>query len=83
MATSAGSDLNPGDTLSYRIDDPDGYYAIDTQTGTVTLTQKGADHVNAGNHLPDVKVTVTDQDGLSGTDTTDITPPSGRSSSST
>ena len=75
VATSAGSDPNLGDSLTYSLDDPSGFYAIDPVTGVVTLTQAGADHVNNGGNLPDVHVTVTDQGGLSGTDSTDITPP--------
>ncbi|MBZ5489279.1 hypothetical protein HW452_17345, partial [Halomonas aquamarina] len=42
----------------------DGYYAIDAITGTVTLTDAGAAHVNGGGNLPAVNVTVTDEDGL-------------------
>ncbi|MFM5524011.1 VWA domain-containing protein [Aeromonas veronii] len=51
----------------------EGYYAL--KDGQVVLTDKGAAHVNAGNSLPKVELTVTDPDGLTGngSDTPDVT----------
>ncbi|WP_320545862.1 Ig-like domain-containing protein [Aeromonas veronii] len=43
----------------------EGYYAL--KDGQVVLTDKGAAHVNAGNSLPKVELTVTDKGGLTGT----------------
>ena len=40
-----------------------GYYAIDGNN--VVLTKAGADHVNAGNQLPKIDLTVADPEGLS------------------
>ena len=60
IATSSATD-EEGDTLTYSLtDNTDGYYAIDEATGKVTLTEKGANHVNAGNDLPDFTVQVSD-----------------------
>ena len=62
VATSRGADQD-GDTLTYSLtpnSDPNGYYSIDPATGTVSLTAAGAAHVNAGEDLPAVSVTVSD-----------------------
>ncbi|MBZ5489296.1 hypothetical protein HW452_17470, partial [Halomonas aquamarina] len=50
----------------------DGYYAIDAITGTVTLTDAGAAHVNGGGNLPAVNVTVTDAQGLTANNTATV-----------
>ncbi|WP_024328071.1 retention module-containing protein [Thioalkalivibrio sp. AKL19] len=49
-----------------------GFYAIDPATGTVTLTEAGADHVNGGNELPQIEVTASDGDGRTASDTATI-----------
>ncbi|TWV84609.1 PA14 domain-containing protein, partial [Moraxella sp. VT-16-12] len=70
VATSVGTDPE-GEPLVYSLtpnSNPDGLYAINPQTGQVTLTQQGADHINAGHDLPVVQVTVTDPHGLTGQD---------------
>ena len=70
VATSTGVDPE-GEALIYTItpnSDPNGFYAIDPQTGKVTLTPAGADHVNNGGDLPAVQVTVTDPQGGTGSD---------------
>ena len=62
VATSRGADQD-GDSLTYSLtpnSDPNGYYSIDPATGTVSLTAAGAAHVNAGEDLPAVSVTVSD-----------------------
>ncbi|MBZ5489295.1 hypothetical protein HW452_17465, partial [Halomonas aquamarina] len=41
-------------------------------TGTVTLTDAGAAHVNGGGNLPAVSVTVTDAQGLTANDTAPV-----------
>ncbi|WP_461538118.1 hypothetical protein, partial [Spongorhabdus nitratireducens] len=55
--------------------DPDGdpLYLLDTANNRVLLTQAGADHVNAGNDLPPVNLTVTDDGAgnLTGQDSDD------------
>ncbi|WP_182310219.1 retention module-containing protein [Aeromonas media] len=54
-------------TVSFTGDsNKDGYYEL--KNGQVVLTEKGAAHVNAGNSLPPVDLTVTDPDKLTGTD---------------
>jgi len=61
--TTASATDEDGDTLTYSLtagSDPNGYYSIDATTGVVTLTQAGADLVNAGGDLPAVNVTVSD-----------------------
>ncbi|MDO4896013.1 MAG: Ig-like domain-containing protein, partial [Moraxella sp.] len=76
VATSDGNDPE-GEPLTYSLtpgSDPEGYYAIDPQDGTVTLTPKGADHVNAGGDLPPVQVTVTDPQGGTGSDNDNTVP---------
>ncbi|MDN3454275.1 hypothetical protein, partial [Psychrobacter sp. APC 3350] len=63
-ATAAGDVVTTVDTVNdpdgadyrYSIDDSVNY-AIDAATGTVTLTQAGADLVNAGTDLPAFNVT--------------------------
>ena len=74
VATSAGTDPE-GKPVTYSLDDPDGFYAIDPNTGVVTLTPAGAAHINNGEDLPAVKVIVTDDAGLTGSDDSNITPP--------
>ena len=61
--TTASATDEDGDTLTFSLTpntDPNGYYSIDATTGVVTLTQTGADLVNAGGDLPAVSVTVSD-----------------------
>ena len=74
VATSAGTDPE-GKPVTYSLDDPDGFYAIDPNTGVVTLSERGAAHINNGEDLPAVKVIVTDDAGLTGSDDSNITPP--------
>lgn len=60
IATSSATD-EEGNDLTYSLtDNTDGYYAIDEATGKVTLTEKGANYVNAGNDLPNFTVQVSD-----------------------
>ncbi|MCP2040408.1 CshA-type fibril repeat protein [Neisseria sp. HSC-16F19] len=78
VATSEGSDPNdPASELEYSItpnSDPEGYYAIDPETGTVTLTDAGAAHVNNGGNLPPVKVTIKDPHGATGVNEAPVDP---------
>src|SRR5690554_3318631 len=60
VVTDANATDAEGEMLTYSLNNIDGYYSIDPATGIVTLTQAGADWVNAGNNLPAVSVTVTD-----------------------
>src|SRR5690554_6756942 len=60
VVTDANATDAEGEMLTYSLNNMDGYYSIDPATGIVTLTQAGADWVNAGNDLPAVSVTVTD-----------------------
>src|SRR5690554_5811798 len=60
VVTDANATDAEGEMLTYSLNNMDGYYSIDPATGIVTLTQAGADWVNAGNNLPAVSVTVTD-----------------------
>ncbi|WIM81652.1 Ig-like domain-containing protein [Gallibacterium anatis] len=72
IATSSATD-EEGNTLTYSLtDNTDGYYAIDPTNGTVTLTQAGADYVNAGNDLPKFTVQVSDGND---TDSESVTAP--------
>ena len=62
ILTATATDAD-GETLTYSLvagSNPDGYYAINATTGVVTLTAAGAAHVNAGNDLPAVQVSVSD-----------------------
>jgi flagellar basal body rod protein FlgG len=45
--------------------DPQSYFAIDSATGTVTLTAAGAAHINGGGSLPALQVTANDGTGQS------------------
>ncbi|WP_018139369.1 MULTISPECIES: retention module-containing protein [unclassified Thioalkalivibrio] len=75
VATSAAEDpLGEGLTYAFTGDsNAAGYYAIDDETGEVTLTEAGADHVNGGGELPDVDVTVTDDAGRTANDDAELT----------
>ncbi|MDO4699489.1 MAG: Ig-like domain-containing protein, partial [Moraxella sp.] len=74
VATSQGNDPE-GEKLTYGLipnSDPEGFYAINPNTGVVSLTKKGADHVNAGNDLPPVQVIVSDPHGATGSDKNNV-----------
>jgi hypothetical protein len=61
LISQASATDEDGDTLTFSLtNNPGGVYAIDPDTGAVTLTQAGADLVNGGGDLPLVEVTVTD-----------------------
>ena len=61
VATASGSIDPDGDTVSYELDAASQVnYAIDPATGVITLTQAGADTVNAGGTLPAPVVNATD-----------------------
>ena len=73
VANASASDED-GDTLTYSLaSNPGGYYAINSATGQVSLTEAGAAIVNAGGDLPAFSVTVSDSKG--GSDTEVATPP--------
>ncbi|MDR5865120.1 hypothetical protein QC758_19395, partial [Halomonas campisalis] len=64
-----------GEGLTFAItdgSDPDGFFAIDETSGTVTLTQAGAGHVNEGGELPTIDVTAIDGAGRPAIDTAEI-----------
>ncbi|EHP31401.1 outer membrane adhesin-like protein [Sulfurimonas gotlandica GD1] len=71
IATSDANDVdNDNASMTYAITagtDTNGYYEIDTATGTVTLSAAGIAHVNDGGDLPDVDVTVS-SNGLTAND---------------
>jgi hypothetical protein len=73
LITTASATDEDGDTLTFSLNNTDGYYQINPTTGVVTLTQAGADVVNAGGDLPAVSVTVSDG---SLSDTESVTVPS-------
>jgi len=50
----------------------DGYYLINTNTGTITLTQKGVDYVNTGNNLPSFNVNARSTSGEVSSDSVTI-----------
>ncbi len=66
VGTTTGSDVDGG-TITYSIDDTTNY-AIDPVTGEVTLTQAGADLVNAGEDLPTYTVSGVSTSGNTGSD---------------
>lgn len=60
IVESRGEDKD-SDTLTYSLAGNDtGYYAIDSATGAVSLTTKGAEAVAADKVLPEIKVKVSD-----------------------
>ncbi|MGI9487619.1 MAG: cadherin domain-containing protein, partial [Geminicoccaceae bacterium] len=63
VGTASGSDVDQGDVLSYQLtDDADGRFAIDANSGEVTVADGSAlDHEAAASH--DVTVRVTDDAG--------------------
>ncbi|WP_201550838.1 beta strand repeat-containing protein [Psychrobacter fjordensis] len=63
VATASGSTDPDGDAVTYELDaDSAVNYAIDPATGEITLTQAGADTVNAGGTLAAPVVNATDGD---------------------
>ncbi|MDN3503759.1 Ig-like domain-containing protein, partial [Psychrobacter sp. 5A.1] len=54
---ASGTNDPDGEAYEYSLTDTSGFYAIDTATGTVTLTEAGAAEVNAGRDLPAFSVT--------------------------
>ena len=74
VATASGSTDPDGDAVTYELDTASQEnYAIDPATGEITLTQAGADKVNAGETLPSPVVNATDGT-LDSTSTTGTVP---------
>ena len=68
VITVAARDANAGDTLTYSIIDGDGLFAIDANSGAITLT--GAlDYETATSHTLTIQV----EDGAGATDTAEVT----------
>ena len=59
IASARATDIDH-DTLTYSLNNSDGFYAINAISGAVSLTAAGACVVNAGSDLPPIGVTVTD-----------------------
>ncbi|MFC0309891.1 Ig-like domain-containing protein [Gallibacterium trehalosifermentans] len=64
IATAAVADES-GAPITYTLQNNDnGFYQVD-ENGNITLTQAGADQVNAGKPLPEIRVQATDNNGVS------------------
>ena len=74
IATAAGTDPDAGDTLTYSVAD-DSPFAIDSATGEISIKDASVFDFEGDSIPTSVEVTVTDADGLSTSQTLDITSP--------
>ncbi|HJF74723.1 MAG TPA: Ig-like domain-containing protein [Gallibacterium anatis] len=73
IATVTATDPDKDDTATIQLLNKDGYFEINSETGGISLTEKGAAFVNEGNNLPSIQVQAIDNIGLAGeAETVDI-----------
>ncbi|WP_231924878.1 Ig-like domain-containing protein [Gallibacterium genomosp. 1] len=61
IATVTATDPDKDDTVTIQLlNNDDGYFVLDSGTGEISLTEKGATFVNAGNNLPSIQVKAID-----------------------
>ncbi|WP_039156527.1 Ig-like domain-containing protein, partial [Gallibacterium anatis] len=61
IATVTATDPDKGDTVTIELlNNDDGYFVLDSVTGEISLTEKGATFVNEGNNLPSIQVKAID-----------------------
>ncbi|KGQ37739.1 hypothetical protein JP36_05015 [Gallibacterium genomosp. 1] len=60
IATVTATDPDKGDTVTIQLLNNDGYFVLDSGTGEISLTEKGATFVNEGNNLPSIQVQAID-----------------------
>ncbi|WP_230589054.1 Ig-like domain repeat protein [Gallibacterium anatis] len=61
IATVTATDPDKADTVTIKLlNNNDGYFEIDSETGKISLTEKGAAFVNEGNNLPSIQVKAID-----------------------
>ncbi|BFQ94206.1 Ig-like domain-containing protein [Gallibacterium anatis] len=67
IATVTATDPDKADTVTIKLlNNDDGYFVLDSGTGEISLTGKGAAFVNEGNNLPSIQVQAIDNIGLAG-----------------
>ncbi|MDK9561501.1 Ig-like domain-containing protein [Gallibacterium anatis] len=66
IATVTATDPDKADTATIKLLNKDGYFEINSETGEISLTGKGAAFVNEGNNLPSIQVQAIDNIGLAG-----------------
>ncbi|ERF78207.1 hypothetical protein N561_07405 [Gallibacterium anatis 12656/12] len=65
IATVTATDPDKTDTVTIQLlNNDDGYFVLDSGTGKISLTEKGATFVNAGNNLPSIQVQAIDNSYL-------------------
>ncbi|MFU2128334.1 Ig-like domain-containing protein [Gallibacterium anatis] len=60
IATVTATDPDKDDTATIQLLNNDGYFVLDSETGAISLTEKGATFVNGGNNLPSIQVQAID-----------------------
>ncbi|MEH8048079.1 Ig-like domain-containing protein [Gallibacterium anatis] len=61
IATVTATDPDKDDTVTIQLlNNDDGYFVLDSGTGKISLTEKGAAFVNEGNNLPSIQVKAID-----------------------
>ncbi|KGQ54055.1 hypothetical protein IO44_10600 [Gallibacterium anatis str. Avicor] len=71
IATVTATDPDKADTVTIKLlNNDDGYFVLDSGTGEISLTGKGAAFVNEGNNLPSIQVQAIDNIGLAGKEET-------------
>ena len=61
IATVTATDPDKDDTATIQLlNNDDGYFEINSETGEISLTEKGATFVNEGNNLPSIQVQAID-----------------------
>ena len=61
IATVTATDPDKTDTVTIQLlNNDDGYFVLDSGTGEISLTEKGATFVNEGNNLPSIQVKAID-----------------------
>ena len=67
IATVTATDPDKDDTVTIQLlNNDDGYFVLDSGTGEISLTEKGAAFVNEGNNLPSIQVQAIDNKDLAG-----------------